>query len=62
MNMDILFRIHAYEYGYFISHSFVYMYSFYVVCTVVVSTFLRISLFGYEHDMCAFLGSVETEG
>jgi len=46
---------------YFISHSVVYMYSFYVVCTVVVSTFLQISLFGYEHDMCAFLGSVDTD-
>jgi len=45
---------------YFISHSFVYM-SFHVVCTVVVSTFLRISLFGYEHDMCAFLVSVDTD-
>ena len=43
----------------FISHSFVYVYYFYVVCTVVVSTFLRISLFGYEHDMCAFLGRLE---
>jgi len=29
-----------------------YMYSFYVVCIVVVSTFLRISLFGYEHGTC----------
>jgi len=34
---------------------------FYVLCIVVVSTFLRISLFGYEHDMCAFLGSVDTD-
>jgi len=34
---------------------------FYVVCIVVVSAFLRISLFGYEHDMCPFLGSVDTD-
>jgi len=46
---------------YFISHSVVYLYSFYVVCAIVVTTFLRISLFGYEHDMCAFLGSVDTD-
>jgi len=55
-------------YAYMRRHNFIFYFAFiclhvffYVVCIVVVSTFLRLSLFEYEHDVCAFLGSVDTD-
>jgi len=55
-------------YVYVCWHNYIYYFAFiclhvFLLCgfTVVMSTFLRISLFGYVHDMRTFLGSVNTD-